>query len=80
VNDLAVECLVEAFQVRNLQSADGLDRHRQRFISLTVLSEGLSRGPQNPEDLRPIKPLTFTMLAEAHSVSCLGILRNSQDP
>ena len=57
---------------RNLQSADGLDRRHECLIGLTVLSQGLSRGPQHTEDLRPIKPLTFTMLAEAHNVSCLG--------
>ena len=68
MNDLPVECFVEAFQVRNLQSADSLDRLGQRLISLTVLSQGLSRRPQNTEDLRPIEPLTFTMLAEAHNV------------
>jgi hypothetical protein len=38
MNDLFVEWLVEAFQVRNLKSANGLDRHTQRFISATVLS------------------------------------------
>jgi hypothetical protein len=32
-----------------------------------VLSEGLSRRPQDPEDLCPIEPLPFTMLAEAHA-------------
>ena len=72
MNDLAVECSIEAFQVRDVQSADGLDRHDQRFISQPLLSQGLSRRPKNPEDPRSIKPLTFTMLAEAHSVPCLG--------
>jgi hypothetical protein len=67
VNDLAVDCCVEAFEVRNLQGANGLDRHHERFISLTVLPEGLSRRPENSKDLGPIEPLTFTMLAEAHS-------------
>jgi hypothetical protein len=69
VNDRFVECLVEAFEVRNVQRAHGLDRHAERFIGATVLSHGLSRGPQDPENLRPIKPLPFTMLAKAHSVS-----------
>jgi hypothetical protein len=75
VNDLFVDCLVEALKVRNLQSAHGLDRHDQRFISTAVLPEGLSRGPQDPEDLRPIKPLPFTMLTEAHRVPRLGWIR-----
>ena len=72
MNELPVDGIVESFQVRNFQRADGLDRHHKRLVSLTVLSQGLSRGPQNTEDLRPIKPLTFTMLAEAHNVSCPG--------
>ena len=63
---------IEAFHVGNVQCADGLDRLDQRFVSLTVLSHGLSRCPQNPEDPRSIEPLTFTMLAEAHSVLYLG--------
>jgi hypothetical protein len=72
VNNRFVECLVVAFQVRNLQRAHGLDRHTERFIRATVLLKGLSRGPQDPENLRPIEPLPFTMLAKAHSVCCLG--------
>ena len=71
MNDRFVECLVEAFQVGNFQRAHGLDRHTERFISATVLSQGLSCGPQDPENLSPIEPLPFTMLAEAHSVHCL---------
>jgi hypothetical protein len=38
VDDLFVECLVEAFQVRNFKIAHGLDRHTERCISVTVLS------------------------------------------
>jgi hypothetical protein len=72
VNDLFVGCLVEALQVRNFESTHRLDRHPERFISAAALSQGLSRGPQNPEDLRAVKPLPFTMVAEAHSSPCLG--------
>jgi hypothetical protein len=72
VNDRFVGCIVEAFQVGNVQRAHGLDRHTQRFIRAIVPSQGLARGPQDPENLRTIKPLPFTMLAEAHSVHCLG--------
>jgi hypothetical protein len=72
VNDRRVGCLVDTFQVGNFQRAHGVDRHTQRFISATVPSQSLSRGPQDPENLRPIKPLSFTMLAETHSVYCLG--------
>jgi hypothetical protein len=66
VNELLAGYSFDAFEVRNFQSADGLDRHDQRFVGLTMLAYCLSRGAQNPEDLRPIKPLTFTMIAEAH--------------
>jgi hypothetical protein len=72
VDDRFVECLIDAFQVRNFQRAHGLDRHTECFVGATVLSNGPSRGPQDPENLRPIKPLPFTMLAKAHSVRCLG--------
>jgi hypothetical protein len=72
VNDLFVEWLIEVIQVRNFQGAHVLDRHAQRFIGTAVLSEGLSHGPQDPNDLRPIEPLPFTMLAEAHRVPRLG--------
>ena len=72
MNDLPVDCLVEAFEVRNFQSGDGLDRLDQRFISLAILSEGLSHASQNPEDLRPIEPLTLTVLAKIrHRISTL---------
>jgi hypothetical protein len=74
VNDLLIERLVEVFQVRNFKSAHGLDGHIQRFIGATVLSQVLSRGPQGPEDLRPIKPLPFTMLAKAHNVPRMFII------
>jgi putative N6-adenine-specific DNA methylase len=68
VNDLLVQWLVHVLQVRNVQGAHSFDGHHQRFISTTVPSYVLSRGPQDTEDLRPIKSLPFTMLAEAHGV------------
>lgn len=71
MNARSVWCVVKAFHVGNFKRAHGLDRRTQRFIGATVLAHGLSRGPQGPENLRPIKPLSFTMLAEAHSVLCL---------
>jgi len=71
VNDRLVGWLVDPLQVGNVQRAHGLDRHTQRFIGATVLSHDLSRGPEGPENLRSVEPLSFTMLAEAHSVYCL---------
>jgi hypothetical protein len=73
MNDLLVECLVDAFKVWNFQGGDRLDRHDDRFICLTVLPHLLSSGPQNPEDLRPVEPLTFTMFAEVHWRSLAGL-------
>src|SRR5258705_10543402 len=61
VHDLFVHCLVEAFQVRNLQGAHGLDRHTQRLIRAAVFLYVPSCGPESPQDLRPVKPLPFAM-------------------
>ena len=69
MNDLFVEQVVQMFEVRNFQGAHSLGGYTERFICTTcpaLLSYVLSRGPQDTEDLRPIKSLTFTMLAEAH--------------
>ena len=63
---------VEALQVRNVQGAYGFDRRAERVISATALAYGLSRGAQDAEDLRPIEPLSFTMLAEVHKSSSLA--------
>ena len=71
MDDRFVECIVEVFQVGNLRRAHGLDGYTQRFISATVRSQRLSRGPQDPQNLSPIEPLALTMLAEAHSVRYL---------
>ena len=65
MDDLLVEHLVQTLQVRNLESADGLDGHHERFIGLSALPDGFSPGPQDAQNLGPIEPLTFTMLAEA---------------
>jgi hypothetical protein len=72
VNNLAVERLVEAFQVRNFQGAHGLDRPAQRVIGAATLSRGSSRGPQDTQDPRPIEPLPFALLAEAHGRPSVG--------
>jgi hypothetical protein len=66
MHDLFVRGLVEAFHVRNLESPHGLDRYRQRFVGARMPPQGLSRRPQEAEDLRPIEPLPVTVLAEAH--------------
>jgi len=68
VHDLAIDSVVEALEVRNLQIAHGVDRHREYLVGPTAPSDSLSRCPQRTKDLRAIKPLTFTMLAEAHDV------------
>ena len=63
---------MDVFQVRKVQSAHGHDRHAQRVIGAAVLSEGLSRGPQDPKHARPVKPLPVAMFAEIHRVITLA--------
>jgi hypothetical protein len=66
MHDLVVGDLVEAFEVRNLHCPNGLDRHRERIVSPCALRQTPAGVSQNPQDLRPIKPLPFAMLAETH--------------
>ena len=75
VNDLVVTRLVEAFQMRNFQGTHGLDRRTEHFVSAAAFPQDLSRGTQDSQDLRPIKPLPFTMLAEAHTVLLPRLIR-----
>ena len=71
VNDF-VRRFVGAFQVRNFQGAHGLNRPAQDVVGAAAFSHGLSRGPQDPQDLRPIESLPFAMLAEAHTVALIA--------
>ena len=71
VNDLALDEIVDRFEVRDLQAAHRLDGQSEGLIG-TAWSpqrpQALSRGAQGAEHLRPIESLTFTMVAEAHMV------------
>jgi hypothetical protein len=71
VDGLFVHRIVETFHVGNFQRADGLDGLTERFVGATVLRQRLSGSPQDSKDLRPIEPLPFTMLAEAHTFLAL---------
>ena len=76
VNHLAVHELVCRLEVRNLQSAHSLDGQCQGLIGTgrrVRLSQALSCSPQGAENLRPIKSLTFTVIAEAHMVVLVSI-------
>jgi hypothetical protein len=78
VNDLVVEQVVDLFEVRDFQRAHGLDGHGQGFVGTTsaaLLAKVLSRGAQDPENLRSIESLPFTMLAEAHDVDLESFYR-----
>ena len=72
MNDLVAERFVQAFQVWDLELFHRFDRQPQRVIRVTVLSfQRLSRRPQRSKNLRPVEPLSFTVLAEAHVVMVL---------
>jgi hypothetical protein len=69
MNHLPVHQIVHAFEVRNVQRADGLDGQREGLIGAAghaALWQALSRSPQGAKNLCPIEALTFTMIAEAH--------------
>src|SRR5262245_44680309 len=69
VDHLALGDLVRRLQMRNLQPPDGFDRHGNCLIGVALAAERLqtaSSRPQGAQYLRPIKPLTFTVIAEAH--------------
>ena len=65
--------------MRNLQAAHRFDRQVQRFISPRMPSQHPALGTQDAENLRPIKPLAFTMLAEAHRTSLVSVLSSGSD-
>ena len=53
----------------NVQRTHGFNGQGKGLIAAartTRLSQPLSCRPQDPEDLRPIEALTFTVIAEAH--------------
>jgi hypothetical protein len=71
MNHLAVHQLFRGFKVRNFQGAHRLDGQSHRPIGTGRrgrLSQALSRGPQDAENLCPIESLTFTVITEAHVV------------
>jgi hypothetical protein len=76
VDHLAVHELVRRLEVRDLQSAHSLDGQGDGLIGTgrrVRLSQPLSCRPQGAENLRPIKSLTFTVIAEAHMVVLVSI-------
>ena len=72
MNNLAFDQFVQRLEMRNVQRADGLDRHRQALIGVAGgarRAQPPARGSEGAQYLRPIESLTFTMVAEAHMVS-----------
>lgn len=75
MHDLFVEQFILVFEVGNIQRAHSLDGRTKRLVGRTRTawrSQALARGPKDAENLRPIKSLTFTMLAKAHIAPRLG--------
>ena len=68
MNALSVDGVVEVFEVWNVQHAHRVDGDRQRFVGAALSRDRLSHRAQGAEDLRPIEPLPFTMVAEAHRI------------
>ena len=74
MNDFPVDNLVKAFHVWKVEFLDGLDRHSQRLVSTTALVQVLARRAQETENLSPIEPLPFAMLAKTHGDECIRVL------
>lgn len=74
MNDLVVRDLVEALEMGDVQGAHGLDRHRERLVRARAPREASSRGAQNPQDLCPVEPLPFAMLAKTHGFESIPSL------
>src|ERR1700681_501222 len=71
VDHLALHQVVHALEMRNFQRAHRLDGHGEGLIGTAChvrLRQALSCSPQGAEHLRPIEALTFTVVAEAHTV------------
>lgn len=81
MNHLAVHQIVRWFEMRNFQGAHSLNGHRDGLLGAAYdarLPQALSCGPQSAENLRPIKSLTFTVIAETHmGVPRLPLVRHS---
>ena len=76
MNDLPAtdDVVVRSFEVRQFEAAQFPDRGVDRFAPrTTALGAPLaSQGAQHAQHLRPIEPLTLTVLAKAHGSSCHG--------
>ena len=66
--------VVETFEVGNVHAAHRFDGREKRALSLTrgfplalFVADTLLCGSQHAQDARAVEPLTFTMIAEAHS-------------
>ena len=71
MNHVAVRHIFSGFEVRNFQGTHSLDGQSHGLVGApwrVRLAQALSCRSQGAEHLRPIKSLTFTVVAEAHMV------------
>jgi hypothetical protein len=68
VDHVAVRHVVVDFQVRNLESAYGLDGSYEASFGVTFARhpQPLSCRPQRAQHLRAVKTLSLTVVAKAH--------------
>ena len=74
VNNLILSCplhpVIDWLKMGNLKRAHRLNSQLQSLIDsagLSFVAESRASLPQLTEDLRPVEPLTFTVLAETHA-------------
>jgi len=78
MNQLAVDSLIQRFEMRNLERAHRLDRHGEGAVDTGRLACCPQPPPcrtERPQNLRPIKALPLAMITKAHRVS---LRRNTQ--
>ena len=69
MNGLPGDVILVGIEVRDLETADGVDRDRERlrgFLRSARSSQLTLRLAQRAQDLRAVEPLPLTMFAEAH--------------
>ena len=74
MQDFVASRLVEVLDVRNLQRTDRLNSGRQHGVGLTGAAPPRQVSPrfsQRSKNLRPVEPLSRTVLTKSHRRSCL---------
>ena len=74
VDDL-VRDIVQWLEVRDLEGANGVDRHGQHVFGRAqsaLISELSTSGPEQTKNLSTVESLTLTMFAKTHRSSYSG--------